>query len=54
MNLSGFSGEDVLEITVSSENQAAVASVAIIVSEINDPPSLDVQFPWPIRLKLVC
>lgn len=40
-----FSGEDVLEITVSSENQAAVASVAIIVSEINDPPSLDVQFP---------
>ena len=40
-----FFGEDTIEITVSGENQTAVSSITITVSGINDPPSLDVQFP---------
>ena len=40
-----FFGEDTIEVSVSGENQTATASVTISVTAVDDPPSLNVQYP---------
>ena len=40
-----FFGEDTIEISVFGENQTAIASVTIAVTAVNDPPSLNVEYP---------
>jgi len=40
-----FFGEDTIEMSVSGENQTATASVTISVTAVDDPPSLNVQYP---------